>query len=145
MNVRRTSAVSHDHFSNLHDDHCNPAIKRKPNKSWRHYLVPTLLLRYSFSHSRCYLLPTILPFKSVGLLEFPVDIMKFFQKTKFRADDTVRTRAAELTLRQSIYPLFLGKDTLPASIGNSANCRSSHHPVFPMGKHPMTQVRSRHC
>ena len=33
--------------------------------------------------------------------------MKLFQRTKFIADDSVRTRAAELTLRQSIYPLFL--------------------------------------
>ena len=33
--------------------------------------------------------------------------MKLFQRTQFRADDRVRTRAAELTLRQSLYPLAL--------------------------------------
>jgi hypothetical protein len=33
--------------------------------------------------------------------------MKFFKKNPLKHDDNVRTKAAELTLRQSIYPLCL--------------------------------------
>lgn len=33
--------------------------------------------------------------------------MKFFKKNPLKHDDSVRTKAAELTLKQSIYPLCL--------------------------------------